>query len=138
MYTREAGKALSAYSAEQVGLPAVTSALKTIQLVQQHRGLSALALSGTAGADDKRSDKQREADAAVAALDSFVKAADNPAITTLWGSARSEWDALRGAVSAKSITPPESYAAHVKLLAKLLKCRFQKATARKSEVGCID
>lgn len=121
LYTREAGKALDAYSSEQLGLPTVTSALKAIQLTQQHRGLSALALANAAGADDKRADKQKEVEAAYTALDGHVKASGNDTIQTAWTSVRVDWDSLRAGVSGKTLSVPESYASHVKLLAKLLR-----------------
>ncbi|MFL6659342.1 MAG: methyl-accepting chemotaxis protein [Massilia sp.] len=121
LYTREAGKALEAYRAEQSGLPAVASVLKTIQLTQQHRGLSALVLGNVSGADEKRADKEREADAAYAAVDGLVNAIGSADISQAWSTPRKDWDALRSAVAAKRITVADSYAAHVKLLAKLLK-----------------
>lgn len=120
-YVREAGKALHAYTSEQTGLPVVAGSLQVIQLTQQHRGLSALVLGGSAGADDKRADKQREADAAYAALEANIKGTGSAPIADAWTAARLEWETLRAGVSGKSITVPESYAAHVALLAKLLK-----------------
>ena len=121
LYTREAGKALHAYEGEQEGLPRVAAALIVIQLTQQHRGLSALALNNLAGAEDKRADKMREAEAAYRALDQLVKTAGSDTITNTWTAARADWDRLRAAVAGKSVAVPESYTAHVNLLAKLLK-----------------
>ena len=120
LYTKEAGKALDAYAGEQAGMPAVTGVLKAIQLTQQHRALSALLLSGVPGADEKRSAKQREADAAYADVDQIVKATGNDTIIGAWAPPRSDWESLRAAVSGKSLTPPQSYTAHVQLLAKML------------------
>ncbi|MES2317056.1 MAG: methyl-accepting chemotaxis protein [Pseudomonadota bacterium] len=121
LYTREAGKALGAYSAEQEGLPAVASVMKVIQTTQQHRGLSALLLGNVPGSEEKRSAKQREADAAYEVVDKLMKTIDNPALVQSWSGARTDWDALRAAVSGKTITVPESYAGHVRIIAKLLK-----------------
>ncbi|UUZ48984.1 nitrate- and nitrite sensing domain-containing protein [Massilia sp. B-10] len=121
LYTKEAGKALAAYTGEQAGLPAVTGVLKAIQNTQQHRALSALLLSGVPGSDEKRSEKQREADAAYAEVERIVKETGNDLIVEAWSAPRRDWDALRAAVTAKSLTPPQSYTAHVQLLAKLLK-----------------
>jgi methyl-accepting chemotaxis protein len=121
LYTREAGKALDAYSAEQEGLPAVASVLKVIQLTQQHRGLSALLLGNVPNSEEKRTDKQREADAAYATVDALVKRIADPAITEAWNGPRADWEALRAAVAGKTITVPESYGGHVRLIAKLLK-----------------
>jgi methyl-accepting chemotaxis protein len=121
LYTKEAGKALEAYAGEQAGMPAVTGVLKTIQLTQQHRALSTLLLSGVAGAEEKRNAKQSEADAAYAQVDQIVKATANQTIIEAWTAPRREWEALRAGVAAKSLTPPQSYSAHVALLTKVLK-----------------
>ncbi|MES2323868.1 MAG: methyl-accepting chemotaxis protein [Pseudomonadota bacterium] len=121
LYTVEAGKALGAYQSEQAGMPAVADALKTIQLTQQHRGLSALALGGVASAGDKRAEKQREAEALYARIDDHVKAVGSRSLSESWAIARRDWESLHGNVSGKRITIPESYQAHVQLLAKLLK-----------------
>jgi methyl-accepting chemotaxis protein len=121
LYTREAGKALDAYSAEQIGLPAAAKVLKAIQLTQQHRGLSALLLGNVPGSEEKRAEKQKEADAAYAEVDTMIKGMGSADITQAWSAPRSDWEALRAAVAGKTITVPESYAGHVRLLAKLLK-----------------
>jgi methyl-accepting chemotaxis protein len=121
LYTREAGKALDAYSDEQVGLPAAASVLKVIQLTQQHRGLSALLLGNVPGSDEKRAEKQRETDAAYVLVDALVKRIGSAPITQAWSAPRADWEALRAAVAGKNITVPESYAGHVRLIAKLLK-----------------
>ncbi len=121
LYTVEAGKALDAYESEQTGMPAVADALKTIQLTQQHRGLSALMLGGAPNADEKRAEKQREAEAAYARVDKHVRAVGSRSLGESWAAARRDWETLHGNVTGKRITIPESYAAHVQLLAKLLK-----------------
>ena len=121
LYIKEAGKALQAYEGEQAGLPAVAKVLKVIQTTQQHRGLSALYLGGVAGSEDKRSAKQRDADEAYAAIGQVIAAIGNPAFTETWNVAQRDWDALKAGVAGKTITVPESYAGHVKVLAKLLK-----------------
>ncbi|NHZ43810.1 methyl-accepting chemotaxis protein [Massilia aquatica] len=121
LYFKEAAKGLTAYSSEQAGMPGVDSMLRVIQLTQQHRGLSALVLSGTREADDKRAAKQHEAEAAFAAVDGLIARIGDPAIGMRWSEPRREWDALRAGVAAKSVTAAHSYAAHTALLAKVLK-----------------
>ncbi len=121
LYTLEAGKSLSAYRGEQTGLPVMASTMKLIQLTQQHRGLASLTLGGIAASEDKRAEKQREADAAYEAVDAMVKATGDTAIGTIWSAARAEWSLLRAGVAGKTITVPESFAKHVQLIAKLLR-----------------
>ena len=121
LYTKEAAKGLTAYSSEQAGMPGIASALRVIQFTQQHRGLSALVLGGISDAEDKRAAKQREADAAFAAVDTLVQQVGDPAITLHWSEPQREWNTLRTGVAGKTITVAQSYAAHTALLAKLLK-----------------
>ncbi|MHA4869502.1 methyl-accepting chemotaxis protein [Duganella sp. PWIR1] len=120
-YVREAAKGLDAYESEQQGLPQVAEVLKTIQLTQQHRGLSALTLGGVAGSDDKRQTKQAEADQAYAKVDALVKAMQNPAVDEIWSKARRDWESLRAGVSGKSLTAAQSFTAHSALVPQLLK-----------------
>ncbi|MDM5181682.1 methyl-accepting chemotaxis protein, partial [Massilia sp. DJPM01] len=121
LYLKEAGKALSAYSSEQEGMPGVANVLRVIQFTQQHRGLSALVLGGAGDAGEKRAAKQRDADAAYTAVDALVGKLNDPAIAQLWSVPKREWETLRADVSGKTITVPQSFAAHTALLAKLLK-----------------
>ncbi|NVD98460.1 methyl-accepting chemotaxis protein [Massilia sp. BJB1822] len=121
LYMNEAGKALAAYESELDGLPAAVNGLRVVQLTQQHRGLSALALGGIAAAQEKRRAKQAEADAAYAELDKLVASLNDRAISDAKDVAKREWEALRSAVSDGKITVPQSYAAHTALVPKLLK-----------------
>lgn len=121
LYNKEASKGLHAYQGEQQGLPPISAVLKVIQTTQQHRGLSALVLGGVSASEGKRNDKQRDADAAYAAVDKYVKEINWNVLTEAWAAPRRDWDTLKSGVSGKSLTVPQSYTAHVQLLAKLLK-----------------
>jgi methyl-accepting chemotaxis protein len=120
-YVREAAKGLDAYKSEQQGLPQVAEVMKTVQLTQQHRGIAALVLGGVAGVEDKRQAKQAEADQAYARVDALVKAMQNPAVDRIWDKARRDWETLRAGVSNKTLTVPQSFAAHSALVPQLLK-----------------
>ncbi|MBA5608302.1 nitrate- and nitrite sensing domain-containing protein [Duganella sp. FT3S] len=120
-YLREAAKSLDAYVAEQDGLPRVADVLKTIQLTQQHRGLSALYLGQVAGVEGKRQAKQDEADRQYARVDAFVKTIDDKGVTAAWEEARADWERLRAGVAGRTLTVPQSFAAHTALVPKLLK-----------------
>ncbi|MES2152064.1 MAG: methyl-accepting chemotaxis protein [Pseudomonadota bacterium] len=121
LYVREANKSLDAYASEQTGVPAMAKVLKYIQTVQQHRGLSALVLGGIDGAVEKRGAKQAEADQAMAAVEAVVKQIGQAAITQAWETPKRDWVTLRTGVANKALTVPQSYAAHVALLSKLLR-----------------
>jgi hypothetical protein len=120
LYLHETSKSLAAYSAEQQGLPAVARTLRLIQLTQQHRGLSAMVLGGAAASEDKRAGAQREVDQTIAAVDSAVRDIGGAELTEVWGGAQRQWEAIRAGVAAKSLSPPQSFAAHTTLLAALL------------------
>jgi methyl-accepting chemotaxis protein len=120
-YVHEAAKRLEAYENELQGLPQVAAVMQTVQLTQQHRGLAALALGGVAGAGDKRQAKQAEADQAYVRIDALVKAMGDPAIDRIWGQAKRDWEALRAGVANKSLSVPQSFAAHGALVPQLLK-----------------
>lgn len=117
---REAGKMLDAAVLEAEGLAPIGTILKTVQLTQQHRGLSALVLGGVEAAKDKRQAKQQEADQAYDAAAAIIKKLNIKAIDEAWDTARRDWESLRAAVSGGSITVPQSYAAHSALIPKLL------------------
>ncbi|HEY0061495.1 MAG TPA: methyl-accepting chemotaxis protein [Telluria sp.] len=121
LYTKEASKALDAYVGERDGLPAVTAVLKAVQLSQEHRALAALALNGIAGAEAQRAAKQAQTDAAYAELDQRIKSTGSATLAATWAAPRQEWEVLRAAIGGKRLSAPQSYAAHVQLLAKMLK-----------------
>jgi len=119
LYLRESGKTLQAFETEAEGRAPVATILKTMQLTQQHRGLSALSLGG--GADDKRAEKQREADASYEAMAAIVGKLRDPELSRLWDDASRDWQSLRSGVAGRSISVPQSYEAHTALVARLLK-----------------
>ncbi|WP_308700666.1 methyl-accepting chemotaxis protein [Pseudoduganella rivuli] len=120
LYLREAGKSLEAALGEEAGLGPTATILQVVQLTQQHRGLSALVLGGVDGVKDKRDAKQKEADQAYEKFDALVKSFNNKAIEDAWAIPKREWQDLRNRVSNRTITVPESYAAHTALVPKLL------------------
>jgi methyl-accepting chemotaxis protein len=121
LYVREANKALDAYAAEQAGMPAVSTVLRLIQLTQQHRGLSAMVLGGTASADDKRAGVQRDTDQQVAAVDALIARIDKPGVSADWAALRASWATLGAGVAGRSLSVPQSFAAHTALIGKLLR-----------------
>jgi methyl-accepting chemotaxis protein len=121
MYQREASKSINIAESEVRGLPPVQSVMSVILLVQQHRGLSAMVLSGNEAAQSQRAAKQGEVDKAVNAADAALAQVDNPAIVTKWKEAKDQWNALPAKVADRQLKGPESFAAHTSIVEKMLK-----------------
>lgn len=121
LYINESNKAVNAAKTEAHGVPPARALLKVVQLVQQHRGLSALVLNGNEAIQAQRSAKQDEVDKAFAVMDSAASAIHNPAIASLWSEAKSQWTPLAQNVTHRAINGKESFAVHTALVTKLLK-----------------
>ena len=94
--------------AEQAGLAPAGRLLQVVRLTQQHRGLSAAMLGGSATADTARAAKAVELERALAALDSRP----GDAIDRL----RRDWQSLAAAVAQRSVPAPESFSRHTALV----------------------
>ncbi|WP_295760746.1 methyl-accepting chemotaxis protein [Undibacterium sp.] len=126
LYVHEAGKVLDAAKLETQAIAPLRHFLTSMQLMQQHRGLSALALGGNAEAQAKRAAKMGEVDQALQALDlDLKKNLKDSKITELWQGAKSDWSGLQGKVAQNAVSVPESFAAHTALIAQLLKIKAQ-------------
>jgi methyl-accepting chemotaxis protein len=126
LYVHEAGKVLAAAKLETQGIAPLRHLLTSIQLTQQHRGLSALVLGGNAEAQAKRTAKMGEVDQALQALDlDLKKNLKDSKITELWHQAKGDWSALQGKVAQNAVSVPDSFAAHTALITQLLKIKAQ-------------
>ena len=84
LYMHESGKTIRATRLETSGLQPMRLLMHTLQLVQQHRGLSMITLSGDLSAEARRATLQGDADRAFEALDAAFAgslAADEATIT---------------------------------------------------------
>jgi methyl-accepting chemotaxis protein len=120
LYMGESGKTLDAFVQETQARAPMAVVLKTVQSVQQHRGLAALAIGKTEGAEARRVDKQAQVDKLMADTDAVVKDINSPDITAAWETARRDWEALRSGILNHALTVPQSYAGHTALVPKLL------------------
>jgi len=106
---------------EARGLPLVKAALKVIQLTQQHRGLSGLALGGNGSAQADRSAKHAEADQAYAQLGTLIGSeASSPKIAATWQAALQNWKSVGSQVGSGGLTVGQSFTAHSQLITQLL------------------
>ena len=120
LYLQETTATIAAAESEIEGQAPVAAIFKVIQLTQQHRGLAALLLGGSAEAAAKRAAKQQEADLAYERMDAMVKGVHNAALEEVWRLSRQQWQALRDRIGGGSLTVAQSYAAHTVLLRSLL------------------
>ena len=130
LYVSAAWANIKTAQAEFSGVAPCRELVQIVQLIQQHRGLSALVLGGDAGAQNARAEKQREVDAAVKKLgDQLASDALASAVKTLWAADQQDWAALGNKVSNASIQVPESFAAHTALVKQLLQTLDRMADA---------
>jgi methyl-accepting chemotaxis protein len=124
LYLNESGKVISAAKLERQGLAPIRLVLKTLQLAQQHRGLSAMALGGNAAAQPKRAAKMEETDQAFAALEAELqKNVKSAAISSAWQQDKDNWNALKGKVGQGAISAPESFAEHTAMIGQLFRVK---------------
>jgi len=128
-YIQKSNSIIRASQREVNGMPPAIDALKIVQLTQQHRGLSGLALSGVAGAGEKRAAKQGEIDQAYGVLNQALAGAHDSKLLEQWGAAQRDWETLRNSVSDGHLTVAESFAQQSALLSKLLVLSNQIADA---------
>jgi methyl-accepting chemotaxis protein len=122
LYLTESGKLISATGLEIQGVAPAQRLLPVLQLMQQHRGLSAIVLSGNDGAMPKRNAKMEETDKAIAELDRAIRDSDSPsAIHNEWQQIRNNWSSLAGKVSQRAIPAKDSIREHAELIGQLLR-----------------
>lgn len=126
LYVHEAGKVLAAAKLETQAIAPVRHLLKAIQLTQQHRGLSALALGGNTEAQPKRAAKMDEVQQAMQALDiDLLKNVSDSKISALWQQSKNDWALLQAKVAQSAVSVPDSFAAHTALISQMLKIKTQ-------------
>ncbi|BEV14310.1 methyl-accepting chemotaxis protein [Herbaspirillum sp. DW155] len=106
---------------EIAGVEPVRRLLRTVQLMQQHRGLSAVLLNGAADMAAARQAKAAEVDQALKSLGESVAqwGREEPAAPGSLNTLAADWGKVRDAVAAKTISPPDSFAAHSAVIAAL-------------------
>jgi methyl-accepting chemotaxis protein len=121
MYLNLAWETYRATEHEAQGLVPAKALLKALQVTQQHRGLSTVALGGQAAAESQRAAKQTEVDAAYAAMDKIVAAPSaSPELKARWQRHAADWKALRDSVANRSVNVGQSFAQHTQLCTELL------------------
>lgn len=101
---------------ELEGLALMQPLAKTVQLVQQHRGLSSGVLSGISDLKPARAAKERDAEAAFVGLENRLPASSRQLES--WKSITANWKRIRANVLQG--THNDNFAAHTRLIEELL------------------
>ena len=124
MYVNEAGKSLMAARLETRGMEPLRLVIRSIQLLQQHRGMSALALSGNEETWPKEAAKATEVDQQFGLIDAYFKANPvNSEIAGIWQETQKNWNVQKTKVSQKSIKPGESIEDHTEIVQQVFRIK---------------
>jgi len=103
---------------EKLGVEYVRETMKLVQLVQQHRGLANMVLSGDAGSADKWLAKRREVNKQAEAVDAVNNKLSKLGLTESWKTVRSDWEQL--AAAAAGLDAKTSVTRHTALIEEIL------------------
>lgn len=120
LFVREANKGIDTAQLEEQGIPPVRAVIKVVLLMQQHRGMSALVLSGDNNTEAQRAAKQAEVEKAIEAASAIERQVNNPRLQKHWQDANSLWSPLAGKVTRRSLSAKESFAEHTAIIKQLL------------------
>ncbi len=121
LFISKAQEAIDFAKDEQRGIEPTKAMSELFKLIQEHRGLSSLALTGVASANAPRQAKQGEVERTMAAVDAFAKRDRwDAALTKTWDLVLNDWKRIATGVSDKSLLPQQSLAAHTQLIRELL------------------
>ncbi len=105
---------------EADGIPAVRATLQAIQLVQQHRGLSAMILEGSPNAQSERAAVQQEVTRTLDGLSALTVHSRDPATRAALTKAQDDWRKVREKATAPGWAPADSFAQHTDLIEQIL------------------
>jgi methyl-accepting chemotaxis protein len=105
---------------ESDGIPAVRATLQAIQLVQQHRGLSAMILEGSPNAQSERAAVQQEVTRTLDGLSALTVHSRDPATRAALTKAQDDWRKVREKATAPGWAPADSFAQHTDLIEQIL------------------
>ena len=108
--------AFTAY--EKMGIEYERETIKLMQLVQQHRGLSVMALSGDASSAGKREAKHGEINKQVEIIDAVNGRLSKLGLTEHWQAVRDDWAQLAAATG--GLDAKTSASRHTALIEKIL------------------
>nr|ACN58905.1 methyl-accepting chemotaxis sensory transducer [uncultured bacterium BLR18] len=121
LYIRDSYETLDAARTETLGTVPAKAMLRTMQLTQQSRGLSALVLGGKKEKASELKAKQTEVERSYANVQRMLaERVKDQAILAAWSEAQVQWKALSGDVVNARISGKTSTESHTALVAKLM------------------
>ncbi len=111
---------LQVLRAEAQGLAPSKAMLKVIKLTQEHRGLSAAALSGDQGKQAVRQERQAQVDQALGDARAAVQAMGDQGLRQALAAIEQDWQALSREVGAGQLSVPASIQKHTGLVSRQL------------------
>ena len=103
---------------EKLGVEYVLETTKLVQLIQQHRGLASIVLSGDTGSVDKWQAKRKEVNEQIKAVDAVDNRLSRLGLTESWKTVRSDWEQLAATVS--GLDAKASASRHTVLIEEIL------------------
>ncbi|WNV06696.1 methyl-accepting chemotaxis protein [Candidatus Methylospira mobilis] len=104
---------------EKLGVEYARDTIQLMQLLQQHRGLSAIALSGGKASIDKWESKREQINQQIKVIDATDAKLSVLEMTSTWKTLRGDWEKL--ATAAAGLSPKESFARHSELIEAVFK-----------------
>lgn len=121
LYVSKAQEAIDFAKDEQRGIEPTKAMTELFKLMQEHRGLSNLTLTGVASASSQRQAKQAEVERVMAAVETFAKRDQwDAALNKAWELVRNDWKRVTTGVADKTLQPQQSLVAHSQLVRELL------------------
>jgi methyl-accepting chemotaxis protein len=121
LYVIETNKSLNVARQEVQGIAPARQLLNVLHLTQQHRGLSALLLSGNAGGATDRSAKMAEVEQANLAFEAtLAQHKEASLVHAAWQKTKAAWVSVASKVSQGTISAADSTLEHNAAIAQLL------------------
>ena len=120
-FYRTAQEGIDFAATELGGIAPTQNAARLLQLVQLHRGLSGLTLSGIEDQTKARAAKQAEADQAVIALDQQISQIDAKPVKDEWNAIKQDWKQLANDVTNRTTDARKSFDSHTAVNTRILR-----------------
>ncbi|MFU8790457.1 MAG: PAS domain-containing protein, partial [Methylobacter sp.] len=102
---------------EKLGVEYLLETTKLVQLIQQHRGLAGMVLSGDTGSAGKWQAKRKEVNEQIKAVDGVDSRLSTLGLTESWKTVRSDWEQL--AATASGLDAKTGVARHTALIEEI-------------------